>query len=92
MVTFVAYDRIISAKPVISSEVSPFMRSAISNAAICAAVASPDISNSIAPADWFRVKCAPSQSNSMISYIVGVVNKGACFLDCPETLMLPILL
>src|SRR5262245_34993009 len=61
------------AKPISSSTVSPFIRSAVRNAAICASVAVPDMMASIAPAASMRVRSRRSTRTLVASVMIGLV-------------------
>src|SRR5262245_52760008 len=61
------------AKPISSSTVSPFIRSAVKNAAICASVAVPDMMASIAPAASMRVRSRRSTRTLVASVMIGLV-------------------
>src|SRR5207302_10617643 len=56
-----------------SSTVSPFMRSAVRNAAICALVAAPDMMASIAAAASMRVRSRRSTRARTASVMIGLV-------------------
>src|SRR4029450_10474855 len=58
--TFTTFCRITWAKPISSSTISPFIRSAVRNAAIWALVAAPDMMASIAAAASMRVRARRS--------------------------------
>src|SRR4051794_29391811 len=64
-----ALDRIPSASPAISSNVSPFIRSAVKNAPTWEGVASPDIRSSIDASASSRVRDPPSTSFAIASLI-----------------------
>src|SRR3990172_1714777 len=68
-----AFWRITCAKPISSSTVSPFMRSAVRNAAIWALVAAPDMIASIAAAASMRVRSRRSISARSASVMIGLV-------------------
>ena len=68
-----AFWRITCAKPISSSTVSPFMRSAVRNAAIWAFVAAPDMIASIAAAASMRVRSRRSISVRSASVMIGLV-------------------
>ena len=61
------------AKPISSSTVSPFMRSAVRKAAIWALVAAPDMMASIAAAASRRVRSRRSTSARTASVMIGLV-------------------
>src|SRR5207247_2067485 len=61
------------AKPISSSTVSPFMRNAVRNAAICALVATPDMIASIAADASMRVRSRRSTSVRTASVMMGLV-------------------
>ena len=65
--------RITCAKPISSSTVSPFMRSAVRNAPICAPVAAPDMMASMAAAASMRVRSRRSTSARSASVMIGLV-------------------
>ena len=65
--------RITCAKPISSSTVSPFIRSAVRNAAICASVAVPDMIASIAAAASMRVRSRRSMRTRTASVMIGLV-------------------
>src|SRR5882724_5396064 len=65
--------RITCAKPISSSTVSPFMRRAVRNAAICALVAAPDMIASIAAAASIRVRSRRSTRTRIASVMIGLV-------------------
>ncbi len=71
--TRTAFWRITCAKPISSSTVSPFMRSAVRNAAICALVAAPDMIASMAAAASIRVRSRRSTSVLSASLMMGLV-------------------
>src|SRR5262245_6172448 len=56
-----------------SSTVSPFMRRAVRKAAICALVAAPDMTASIAAAASIRVRSRRSTSARTASVMIGLV-------------------
>jgi hypothetical protein len=70
---FAAFCRITCAKPISSSTVSPFMRSAVRKAAIWALVAAPDMMASIAAAASIRVRSRRSTSVRSASMMIGLV-------------------
>src|SRR6266849_4014305 len=61
------------AKPISSSTVSPFMRKAVKNAAICALVATPDMIASMAADASMRVRSRRSTSVRTASVMMGLV-------------------
>src|SRR5712691_6584150 len=61
------------AKPISSSTVSPFMRSAVRNAAICTLVATPDMIASMAADASMRVRSRRSTSVRTASVMMGLV-------------------
>src|SRR5437867_1656089 len=65
--------RITCAKPISSSTISPFIRSAVRNAAICAWVAAPDMIASIAAAASMRVRSRRSTRTRIASLMIGLV-------------------
>ena len=71
--TLTTFWRITWAKPISSSTVSPFMRSAVRKAAIWALVAAPDMMASIAPAASMRVRSRRSTSARTASVMMGLV-------------------
>ena len=71
--TRTAFWRITWANPISSSTVSPFIRSAVKNAAICAFVAAPDMIASIAAAASMRVRSRRSISVRTASVMIGLV-------------------
>src|SRR5213594_1660943 len=71
--TRTAFCRITWAKPISSSTVSPFMRSAVRNAAIWALVAAPDMIASIAAAASMRVRSRRSTRMRIASVMIGLV-------------------
>src|SRR5262245_54703840 len=71
--TLATFERITCAKPISSSTVSPFIRSAVRNAAICASVAVPDMIASIAPAASMRVRSRRSTRTRVASVMIGLV-------------------
>src|SRR5215470_16181373 len=71
--TRATFERITCAKPISSSTVSPFMRSAVRNAAICASVAVPDMMASMAPAASMRVRSRRSTRTRVASVMIGLV-------------------
>src|SRR5215470_2394753 len=71
--TLATFERITCAKPINSSTVSPFIRSAVRNAAICASVAVPDMIASIAPAASMRVRSRRSTRTRVASVMIGLV-------------------
>src|SRR5437773_525793 len=71
--TRTAFCRITCAKPMSSSMVSPFIRSAVSNAAIWALVAAPDMIASIAAAASMRVRSRRSTRMRIASVMIGLV-------------------
>ena len=73
--TLTTFCRITWAKPISSSTVSPFMRSAVRNAAICALVAAPDMMASIAAAASIRVRSRRSTSARTASVMMGLVTR-----------------
>src|SRR5262245_19521469 len=75
--TLATFERITCAKPINSSTVSPFIRSAVRNAAICASVAVPDMIASIAPAASMRVRSRRSTRTRVASVMIGLVIRGA---------------
>src|SRR5438552_1290373 len=72
--------RITCAKPISSSTVSPFIRSAVRNAAICASVAVPDMIASIAAAASMRVRSRRSMRTRTASVMIGLVMPTSPFL------------
>ena len=70
VVTGVAFDRMTLAAPVISSNVSPFIRSAVMKPAIWASVASPDIISFMASVISASVKFSPSTTFWIASRII----------------------
>ena len=69
----VTFSRITCAKPISSSVASPFMRSAVRKAAICALVATPDMMASMAAAASRRVRSRRSTSVRTASVMIGLV-------------------
>ena len=65
--------RITWAKPISSSTVSPFIRSAVRKAEICASVAVPDMIASIAAAASMRVRSRRSTRTRVASVMIGLV-------------------
>src|SRR6185503_17009711 len=65
--------RITCAKPMSSSTVSPFIRSAVRNAAIWTLVAAPDMIASIAAAASMRVRSRRSTRTRIASVMIGLV-------------------
>src|SRR5262245_12142458 len=84
--TFTTFWRITCAKPISSSTVSPFIRSAVRKPAICALVAPPDMMASIAAAASIRVKLPRSTRVRKASVMIGLVNTGAS-LQLPQELL-----
>ncbi len=76
MRTLTTFCRITCAKPISSSTVSPFMRSAVRNAAIWALVATPDMMASIAAAASNRLRSRRSTSARTASVMMGLVTAG----------------
>ena len=70
---FTTFARITWAKPISSSTVSPFIRSAVRKAAICALVEAPDMIASIAAAASIRVRSRRSTSVRTASVMIGLV-------------------
>src|SRR5574341_1809217 len=75
-----AFWRITCAKPISSSTVSPFIRSAVRNAAIWAFVAAPDMIASIAAAASMRVRSRRSISVRTASVMMGLVMRPSVYL------------
>ena len=71
--TLTAFWRMTCAKPISSSTVSPFIRSAVRKAAIWALVAPPDMMASIAAAASIRVRLPRSTSIRTASVMIGLV-------------------
>src|SRR5712691_164644 len=71
--------RITCARPISSSTVSPFIRRAVRNAAICALVAAPDMIASIAAAASIRVRSRRSTSRRSASVMMGLVMRGSVY-------------
>src|SRR5213596_443763 len=71
--TRATFSRITCAKPMSSSMVSPFIRSAVRNAAIWALVAAPDMIASIAAAASMRVRSRRSTRMRIASEMIGLV-------------------
>jgi hypothetical protein len=64
--TCAARSRIVRARPTTSSTVSPFVRSAIRNAAICTSVASPDMISASTAAASSALTSSPEASASIV--------------------------
>src|SRR5215468_10089338 len=71
--TVTTFCRITCANPISSSTVSPFMRKAVRKAAICALVAAPDMTASIAAAASIRVRSRRSTRARTASVRIGLV-------------------
>ena len=79
--TLTTFSRMTWAKPISSSTVSPFMRSAVRKAAIWALVAAPDMMASIAAAASMRVRSRRSTSARTASVMMGLVMGSASGRD-----------
>src|SRR5262245_12400455 len=83
--TVTTFCRITCANPISSSTVSPFMRIAVRKAAICASVAAPDMTASMAAAASIRVRSRRSTSARTASVMIGLVMGVLRLLAAPRT-------